>query len=57
MKTIRRAVSRTLIGSALVVGAAACSNKFLDVTNPNVIDAGTVDPAATAVAPERGRVR
>lgn len=48
MKTIRCAVSRTIIGTALAVGAAACSNDFLEVSNPNVIDASTVDPAATA---------
>ncbi len=47
-KIIRRAVSRTVLGSALALGAAACSDKFLEVTNPNVIDAGTVNPAATA---------
>ena len=46
--TIQRAVSRTLIGSALAASAAACSNKFLEVTNPNVLDASTVDPAAAA---------
>lgn len=45
---IRRAVSRTLVGAALLVGATACGDKFLEVTNPNVIDAGTVDPAAVA---------
>lgn len=50
MKTIRRAVSRLMIGTALVGAAAACSSKFLEVTNPNVIDASTVDPAATAAA-------
>jgi len=48
MKTIRRGVSRTLISAALVMSAAACTDKFLDVTNPNVIDASTVDPASTA---------
>jgi hypothetical protein len=50
MKKIRRAVSRTLIGGALVMGASACSDKFLAVTNPNVIDASTVDPASTAAS-------
>lgn len=50
MNTIQRAVSRTLIGAALVLGAAACTDKFLNVTNPTVIDASTVDPAATATA-------
>ncbi|WP_310571741.1 hypothetical protein [Gemmatimonas sp.] len=46
MKKIQRAVSRTVVGSALVLGAAACSDQFLTVTNPNVIDAATVDPAS-----------
>lgn len=50
MKTIHRAVTRMMIGIALVGSAAACSSKFLEVTNPNVIDASTVDPAATASA-------
>ena len=36
---IRRAVTRTLAASVLLVGAAACSDKFLAVTNPDVIDA------------------
>ena len=49
MKTIQRAVTRTLIGSAMVLGAAACSDKFLSVTNPNVIDAATVDPTTGAL--------
>jgi hypothetical protein len=48
MHSIRRAVSRTLIGTGLVVGTSACSDKFLEVINPNVIDAATVDPKATA---------
>lgn len=48
MTMIRRAVSRTLLGSVLVLSAGACSDKFLEVTNPNVIDAGTVNPAETA---------
>jgi hypothetical protein len=48
MHSIRRAVSRTLVASALVVGAAACSDKFLAVTNPDVIDAATVDPTSGA---------
>ena len=42
MTTIRRAVTRTL-GAALLVSAAACDS-FLEVDNPNVIDAETVDP-------------
>ncbi len=44
MKKIQRAVTRTLVGTTLVLGAAACSDDFLQVTNPNVIDAATVDP-------------
>ena len=48
MTTIRRAVSRTLIGTALGLSAAACSNDFLEVNNPNVIDAAEVDAAASA---------
>jgi starch-binding outer membrane protein, SusD/RagB family len=48
MRTIRRAVSRTLIATAFVVGASACSDKFLEVDNPNVIDATTVDPKEAA---------
>ena len=50
MHTIRRAVARTLIGTALIAGATACTDKFLNVTNPTLIDASTVDPAATAFA-------
>ncbi len=48
MKTIRCAVSSALIGAALTVGASACSNDFLEVSNPNVIDASEVDPNASA---------
>jgi starch-binding outer membrane protein, SusD/RagB family len=48
MRTIRRAVSRTLIATAFVVGASACSDNFLEVDNPNVIDASTVDPKEAA---------
>ena len=48
IKTLRRAVTRSLAGSALVVVAVACSDKFLQVTNPNVIDASTVDPTSGA---------
>lgn len=48
MTKLRRAISRTLIGGAILMGASACSDKFLAVTNPNVIDARTVDPASTA---------
>ncbi len=49
-KTIRRAATRTAAGAALVFGSAACSDKFLAVTNPNVIDAATVDPTSGAAA-------
>ncbi len=42
----QRAVTRTLAGTTLVLGAAACSDQFLQVTNPNVIDAATVDPTS-----------
>ena len=48
MITIRRAVTRTLAGTALLVAAAACSDSFVTVTNPNVIDASTVDPTSGA---------
>jgi hypothetical protein len=48
MNTIRRAASRTVLTAALLVGAAGCSEKFLNVTNPNVIDAATVDPVTGA---------
>lgn len=47
MTTIRRAVSRTCVGALLLAGAA-CSDQFLKVTNPNVIDASTVDPTTGA---------
>ena len=50
MTKIRRAVSRTLFGGTLLLGASACSDKFLAVTNPNVIDASTVDPTSTATS-------
>jgi hypothetical protein len=49
MISIRRAVTRTTAGVALVV-AAACSDGFVEVTNPNVIDAATVDPASGATS-------
>ena len=50
MTTIRRAVSRTLVATALGLGGVSCSNDFLQVTNPDVIDAAEVDPTATAAA-------
>ncbi len=49
MKRMQRAVTRTVIGSAMVLSAAACSDRFLSVTNPNVIDAATVDPTSGAL--------
>lgn len=49
MISIRRAVTRTTVGAALAV-AAACSESFVEVTNPNVIDAATVDPASGATS-------
>lgn len=49
MISIRRAVTRITAGAALVV-AAACSEGFVEVTNPNVIDAATVDPASGATS-------
>ncbi len=48
MNTIRRAVTRTATGATLLLSVAACSDKFLAVTNPNVIDAATVDPTSGA---------
>lgn len=48
MQNIRRAVTRTAAGTLLVLSTAACSNDFLNVTNPNVIDAATVDPTSGA---------
>lgn len=49
MISIRSAVTRTTAGAALVV-AAACSDSFVQVTNPDVIDAATVDPTSGATA-------
>jgi hypothetical protein len=48
MKTIRRAVTRTVCGITFLVSAVACKDEFLQVTNPNVIDATTVDPTTGA---------
>lgn len=47
-KAIRRVVSRAIKGTALLVVAGACSDKFLQVTNPNIIDASTVNPTSGA---------
>ncbi|WP_396205431.1 RagB/SusD family nutrient uptake outer membrane protein [Gemmatimonas sp.] len=49
MKKIARTVSRTAAGAVLALGAAGCGDDFLTVTNPNVIDAATVDPTASGV--------
>ena len=49
MITIRSAVTRTAAGAAVVL-AVACSDSFVQVTNPNVIDAATVDPASGATS-------
>jgi hypothetical protein len=48
MSSIPRAVTRTVAATAILAGVAACSDHFLNVLNPNVIDAGTVDPTADA---------
>ncbi|MBI3568224.1 MAG: hypothetical protein HY084_08510 [Gemmatimonadetes bacterium] len=50
MLKIRSAVTRTIAGAALLVALPACSDKFLQVTNPNIIDAGTVDPTSGATS-------
>lgn len=49
MISIRSAVTRTTAGAALVL-TAACSDSFIQVTNPNVIDAATVDPTSGATS-------
>lgn len=49
MINIRRAVTRTLLGSAILIALPACSDKFLQVENPNLIDASTVDPNSAAL--------
>ena len=48
MITIPRAVARKWLATALVLSTVACSDGFLKVTNPNVIDAATVDPVTGA---------
>jgi hypothetical protein len=48
MTTIRRALTRTIAGSVMLAGALSCKDSFLQVTNPNVIDAATVDPSSGA---------
>lgn len=49
MMTIRRAITRTVCGVLLLTGSAvACKDSFLQVTNPNLIDAATVDPNSGA---------
>jgi hypothetical protein len=47
--TIRRAVTGAIASTAFVAAAGGCSDKFLQVTNPNVIDAATVDPTTASV--------
>ncbi|MBL0940564.1 MAG: hypothetical protein IBJ03_16835 [Gemmatimonadaceae bacterium] len=47
MQKIVRAVARTTASALLAMGAAACGDEFVTVTNPDVIDAGTVDPTAS----------
>lgn len=47
MISIRRAVTRTTAGVALLL-TAACSDSFVQVTNPDRIDAATVDPSSGA---------
>jgi hypothetical protein len=49
MKKIARTVSRTAAGAMLALGVTACGDEFLTVTNPNVIDASTVDPTASGI--------
>lgn len=46
MTTMRR-VSTRIFGAALLASTAACSS-FLEVDNPNVIDASTLDPSSDA---------
>lgn len=50
IKNLRRAVTRTAAGTVMLLGASACGDQFLTVTNPNVIDASTVDPVANGNA-------
>lgn len=50
MIKIRRAVTRTMAGVALLVSVPACSDKFVAVTNPDVIDAATIDPTSGAAS-------
>lgn len=47
MKKIVRAVTRTTVGALVALSASACSDSFVNVTNPNLIDAGTVDPVSS----------
>jgi hypothetical protein len=48
MKSIRRAATRISMVAALAIIAPACSDKFLQVENPSLIDASTIDPTAAA---------
>ncbi|MBI2407404.1 MAG: hypothetical protein HYV19_03775 [Gemmatimonadetes bacterium] len=47
MISIRSAVARTMAGAVLAT-SVACSDSFVQVTNPDVIDAATVDPSSGA---------
>ncbi len=46
--SLRRAATRTLLGAAVIAALPACSDKFLQVENPNLIIASTVDPSTAA---------
>ncbi len=48
MHTIRRAITRTATRATLLLSVVACSDSFFKVTNPNLIDAATVDPTSGA---------
>ncbi len=48
MYPFRRATARTIACAALWMATAACSDKFVAVTNPDVIDAATVDATSGA---------
>lgn len=47
MKQITRAFARTTAAGLLAMGAAGCGDRFVTVTNPDLIDASTVDPTAS----------
>ena len=48
MTHILRTTTRTAVSGVLLLGALACTDKFVNVLNPNVIDAKTVDPKSGA---------